>query len=214
MKYQHLHNVNHETLSIALQIKAITESIDSIGRGETPEELRRAHLIEAARTLSIKLIENTNISLDLIGGAPSNETGLGVMNQAQPAEHHAESIISNRQAASKLAYAALERQEGEHFWAAFLSDRYELIDHKILLSERSRDASIYVREATKEALRLNAGAVIFAQKRRVGDATPSDADYLLNKKLDDAMRLVGIAVFDHFIFGTGEIETLCLSEED
>ena len=61
--------------------------------------------------------------------------------------------------------------------------------------------SVYPREVVKSALRHNAGAVIFAHNHPSGVSEPSRADQLLTASLKQALDLVDIKVFDHFIIG-------------
>jgi len=60
-------------------------------------------------------------------------------------------------------------------------------------------ASVYPREVGKEALRLNAAAVIFSHNHPSGDPEPSQADRTLTRKLKDALELVDVRTLDHII---------------
>ena len=51
----------------------------------------------------------------------------------------------------------------------------------------------------KEALRQNAGAVIFSHNHPSGVAEPSRADEMLTISLKQALALVDVKVLDHFI---------------
>ena len=62
-------------------------------------------------------------------------------------------------------------------------------------------ASIFPREVVKKALKLNAAAVIFAHNHPSGDATPSERDKKITKKLKKALALVDVRVLDHIIIG-------------
>jgi DNA repair protein RadC len=62
-------------------------------------------------------------------------------------------------------------------------------------------ASVHPREVVKEALRLNAAAVVFAHPHPSGVSTPSQADEAITRRLAAALALVDIRVLDHFIVG-------------
>jgi DNA repair protein RadC len=62
-------------------------------------------------------------------------------------------------------------------------------------------ASVYPREIVKEALKHNAGAVIFAHNHPSGRAEPSGSDECITKRLQDALGMVDIRVLDHFVVG-------------
>ena len=51
----------------------------------------------------------------------------------------------------------------------------------------------------KTALRLNAGAVLFAHNHPSGMREPSRADEVLTRSLRDALAVVDVKVLDHFI---------------
>ena len=53
----------------------------------------------------------------------------------------------------------------------------------------------------KEALRLNAAAVIIAHNHPSGDSTPSREDISLTVKLRDILKVIDVRVLDHLIVG-------------
>ena len=59
--------------------------------------------------------------------------------------------------------------------------------------------SVYPREVVKEALRVNAAAVILAHNHPSGDPSPSDEDVRVTERLVDAGKILGIQVLDHII---------------
>ena len=58
-------------------------------------------------------------------------------------------------------------------------------------------------ERTKEALAINAAAVILAHNHPSGVAEPSQADERITKRLKSALDLVDIRLLDHLIIGDG-----------
>ncbi|WP_347880983.1 JAB domain-containing protein [Pseudomonas sp. RGM 3321] len=60
-------------------------------------------------------------------------------------------------------------------------------------------ASVYPRELVKEALRLNAAAVIVSHNHPSGNPEPSGADGALTQRLKEALGLVDVRVLDHII---------------
>jgi DNA repair protein RadC len=63
--------------------------------------------------------------------------------------------------------------------------------------------SVYPREVVKEALQINAAAVILAHNHPSGVAEPSQADERITKRLKSALDLVDIRLLDHLIIGDG-----------
>jgi DNA repair protein RadC len=58
---------------------------------------------------------------------------------------------------------------------------------------------VYPREVVKEALALNAAAVILAHNHPSGVADPSHADEGLTRGLRSALALVDVRVLDHIV---------------
>src|SRR5690606_34040165 len=92
----------------------------------------------------------------------------------------------------------------EHFWVAYFNTRHQLIEHKILFSGTVNGASVYPREVVKEALKLNATAIIVAHNHPSGNPTPSMDDKAITRRLRDALELVDIRLLDHIIVGHGK----------
>ena len=68
-------------------------------------------------------------------------------------------------------------------------------------------ASVHPREVVKQALELNAAAVIFAHPHPSGIAEPSHAHELITHRLREALALalVEIRVLDHLIVAGGDV---------
>ena len=90
-------------------------------------------------------------------------------------------------------------QEYESFVVLFLDAQNRLIATKEMFRGTLTQTSVYPREVVKEALKQNAGAVIFSHNHPSGLAEPSRADELLTTSLKQALALVDVKVLDHFI---------------
>jgi len=62
-------------------------------------------------------------------------------------------------------------------------------------------AAVYPREVVKEALRVNAAAVIFSHNHPSGNPEPSQADRVLTQRLKEALALVDVRILDHISVG-------------
>lgn len=98
----------------------------------------------------------------------------------------------------RLQLGALEH---EVFAMIALDNRHRLIEYIELFRGTVDGASVHPREVVKEALRLNAAAVILAHNHPSGVAEPSQADELITQRLREALALVEIRVLDHLIVG-------------
>jgi len=89
--------------------------------------------------------------------------------------------------------------EHEVFAVLFLDTRHRLIEYAEMFRGTIDSASVYPREVAKEALRLNAAAVILSHNHPSGSPEPSQSDRLLTQRLKEALALVEIRTLDHVI---------------
>ena len=95
----------------------------------------------------------------------------------------------------------------EIFLGLFLDSQHRLIHSQELFRGTLTQTSVYPREVVKEALRLNAAAVIFAHNHPSGVPDPSQADQALTQTLKQALNLVDVRVIDHVIVGGTQTKT-------
>jgi DNA repair protein RadC len=93
----------------------------------------------------------------------------------------------------------------EEFAVVFLDGQHRLLQMKTLFRGTLGQTSVYPREVVKEALALNAGAVILAHNHPSGAAEPSRADEFLTQTLKAALQLVDVRVLDHLVVGRGVV---------
>lgn len=91
--------------------------------------------------------------------------------------------------------------EHEVFAAMFLDNQHRLIAYREMFRGTLDSASVHPREVVKEALTLNAGAIILSHNHPSGHPEPSDADRHITKRLQDALALVEVRVLDHIVVG-------------
>lgn len=104
--------------------------------------------------------------------------------------------------------ARLQDLPHEVFCCLFLDNRHRVIGFAELFRGTIDGTSVYPREVVKEALAVNAAAVIFAHNHPSGVAEPSRADEQITRRLQSALSLVDIRVLDHMIIGDAAITSL------
>ncbi len=62
-------------------------------------------------------------------------------------------------------------------------------------------ATVHPREVIKDALQLNAAAIIIAHNHPSGESRPSDQDIELTNKLKDILQVIDVRVLDHLVTG-------------
>jgi DNA repair protein RadC len=83
----------------------------------------------------------------------------------------------------------------------FLDCQHKLITVKELFRGTLTQTSVYPREVVKQALALNAGAVILSHNHPSGTVEPSRSDEYLTQTLKSALALVDVRVLDHIVVG-------------
>ncbi|HEK3745027.1 TPA: DNA repair protein RadC [Pseudomonas aeruginosa] len=95
--------------------------------------------------------------------------------------------------------AKLAGLEHEVFAVLFMDTQHRLIEYAEMFRGTIDGASVYPRELVKEALRLNAAAVIVSHNHPSGNPEPSGADRALTQRLKEALGLVDVRMLDHVI---------------
>ncbi|MCD9354702.1 MULTISPECIES: JAB domain-containing protein [Gammaproteobacteria] len=102
-------------------------------------------------------------------------------------------------AVKEYLHAKLAGFEHEVFAVLFMDTQHRLIEYAEMFRGTIDGASVYPRELVKEALRLNAAAVIVSHNHPSGNPEPSSADRTLTQRLKEALELVEVRVLDHII---------------
>lgn len=108
----------------------------------------------------------------------------------------------------RFLLARLAHLEHELFGCLFLDNRHRVLSFDPLFRGTIDGTSVYPREVVKEALRINAAAVILAHNHPSGVAEPSDADERITRRLKAALDLVDIRLLDHLVVGHGQATSL------
>lgn len=104
----------------------------------------------------------------------------------------------------RLLFPALKGETREHFVALYLSSRHHVIAQETI-SVGSLNASIvHPREVFRPAITHAAAALILAHNHPSGDATPSEEDRAITKRLHEVGSLLGIELLDHIILANGD----------
>ncbi len=104
--------------------------------------------------------------------------------------------------------ARMQHLDHELFCCLYLDNRHRVLRFDELFRGTIDGTSVYPREVVKEALSVNAAAVILAHNHPSGVAEPSQADERITKRLKSALELVDIRLLDHLIVGNGAATSL------
>ena len=89
----------------------------------------------------------------------------------------------------------------EHFAVIYLNARNKIIKVETIQEGIVNQAVVYPRKVLEKALAHKASAIILVHNHPSGHVRPSDADIRLTRVLQDAARIMDIALHDHLIVG-------------
>ena len=104
--------------------------------------------------------------------------------------------------------ARMRHLDHELFCCLYLDNRHRVLRFDELFRGTIDGTSVYPREVVKEALAINAAAVILAHNHPSGVAEPSQADERITRRIKSALDLVDIRLLDHLIVGAGQATSL------
>ena len=93
----------------------------------------------------------------------------------------------------------------EVFAVIFVDAQHRVIAYREMFRGTLTQTSVYPREVVKEALTLNAAAVLLSHNHPSGVPEPSRADEYLTNTLKSALALVDVRVLDHLIVAGGQV---------
>ena len=99
--------------------------------------------------------------------------------------------------------ARLRDRPHEVFCCLYLDNRHRVLKFEELFRGTIDGTSVYPRELVKQALDINAAAIILAHNHPSGVAEPSQADERITRRVKSALELVDIRLLDHLIIGDG-----------
>ena len=103
----------------------------------------------------------------------------------------------------------LSDAEREIFMVIFLDNQHRGgVKHSRMFSGTLRHVEVHPREIVREAIKVNAAAVILAHNHPSGCAEPSKADKEITERIIKCCQFMDIRVLDHFIVGRGEYVSL------
>jgi DNA repair protein RadC len=109
-------------------------------------------------------------------------------------------ISSSEDAKSAIGYRLRDKQ-CEVFACLFLDSGHRVLAFREMFRGSINRATVHPREVVKEALQINAAAVIFAHNHPSGEPRPSRQDIELTHTLRDILQVIDVRVLDHLVIG-------------
>ena len=107
--------------------------------------------------------------------------------------------IINPQVAVSILNDHMRSLDHEEVWAVFLDQKARVIDQQMLSKGTLTKTAIDNRTVLRNALLLNATAVILLHNHPSGDPRPSQQDIQFTEQLKKACSLMDIKLLDHIV---------------
>ncbi|MFJ7173220.1 RadC family protein [Citrobacter freundii] len=115
-----------------------------------------------------------------------------------------ERALLSPEMAREFLQSQLSQEEREIFLVIFMDSQHQVIKHSKLFSGTLNHVEVHPREIVREAIKMNASAVILAHNHPSGCAEPSKADKLITERVVKCCQFMDIRVLDHLVIGRGE----------
>ena len=117
----------------------------------------------------------------------------------------AETVRSPLEVANLVRRRVDPAMEQEELWAVVLNGRNVVLGSKRIYQGSVNCMQVRPAEVFREAIALNAVAVVVAHTHPSGDPSPSPEDVEVTKQLVQAGRALGVEVMDHLILGRQQL---------
>lgn len=114
-----------------------------------------------------------------------------------------ENVITSPQSTLAYLQSILAHQERELFVVLYLDSQHGLLGARQMFAGSINSVEVHPRDIIKEALKMNAAAMILSHNHPSGLAEPSQADRLVTDKIKQAAKLFNINVLDHIVIAGG-----------
>ncbi len=126
----------------------------------------------------------------------AGQYALNSLNKARP-------VLSGPRETAEALREVLAGLDYEVFCVVHLDSRHRLIECEQIFRGTIDGASVHTREVVKSALWRGSASVVLAHNHPSGEASPSQADELITRRLRDALGLIDVRVLDHVIIAGG-----------
>ncbi len=115
-----------------------------------------------------------------------------------------ENVLLNPMITRQFLQNLLSDRQREVFLVLFLDNQHRVIRHEEMFAGSISSVEIHPREIVREAMKVNAAALILAHNHPSGRAEPSFADRRVTEQIVKACQLLDIRILDHLVVGGGD----------
>ncbi len=144
-----------------------------------------------------------------------NEHGLGEAKAAQiqaaielgmrvaSASPDSRAIVRSPEDVANLMMAEMSLLPQEHVRVVMLNARNQVIGIREIYQGSVHTAQVRIGELFRDAVAATANAIVVVHNHPSGDPTPSSADIVMTKSLEEAGKMLNIDVADHLVIAGG-----------
>lgn len=110
-------------------------------------------------------------------------------------------LVQSPADAAALVQYEMSGLDQEHLWVLILDTRHRLLKTARVYHGSLNTSLVRVGEIFREAVKLNAAAIVVVHNHPSGDPTPSSDDVAVTRAIAEAGRLLDIHVLDHLVVG-------------
>lgn len=110
-------------------------------------------------------------------------------------------LLTSYSAVVAYLRATLAGRPREAFTVLFMNKKNRLIADEIMGHGTIDFAPVFPREIVRRALELNAASLVISHQHPSDETTPSRGDIEMTKRIDEAVKPLGISLHDHIVIG-------------
>lgn len=109
--------------------------------------------------------------------------------------------ITHPSIAASVFRHAMSKGQQETFHVVYLDTKHYVIDNREVFVGTLNNSLVHMRDIFREAVQLNAHAIIVGHNHPSGDVTPSQADCSITRRIQETGQILDIPLLDHIIIG-------------
>ncbi|MEO5865502.1 MAG: JAB domain-containing protein [Sphingomonas sp.] len=110
--------------------------------------------------------------------------------------------------AARALFAPIADKPREIAAFAYLDPEWRLLGVRHSMSGASDGVDAPIREVVSDVIAFGAAAVVMAHNHPSGDTAPSAADFMITRRLSQALQAVGVRLVDHLIVAGDQVSSL------
>lgn len=110
-------------------------------------------------------------------------------------------VLTNPNTIINYFHSLFKGKKQEYFYVIYLDNQKKYIDKKLLFKGTVNYSLVHPREIFKEAYLLSSSYIICIHNHPSGDASPSNNDIEITRKIKEISNIHGIGFIDHIIIG-------------